>query len=533
MFKRSIIFILLTAILLCALPVYGAKDGIEPNEAIYVNGTEPLIDGEVKTGEGWSEPAVMEDRTLGYILNGTEAGFYAEVYFAASERGFYFGANILEDVVSYDPDGGYASAEDKNMFVASTGEDNAEDYTMATGWNGDTFILCLDPMGCMTECGFTGEQDYAPGYAVSLFEDGRVRVYRERVNAGEITEDITVFGKQTTYGWCFEACIPWDIIIRDIADITFGEIELDKDKILHSKNSTRASAIYCDRYIDAEGNIADLNHYVTSPSADNAGYNIPSMGLELVISAGLGLGDAGICTPTGHDWVFDLFFDATYTSTGFGINQCSVCGKTEYVTIPKKPYTDAFVDVKSTHWYYDAVNYCLRYSYMVGVSSDRFSPLSNLTREQFVMILANYEGVDTDAYKNVDSGMKDVIKGSWYSGAVAWAVEEGYVCGIAPGVFGTGQPIERAALVRLLMLYTATQGVDVSGRADLSVYADAANVQEWMREGLEWAVYNGLISSTSDYYMHLAPKGKVTRGMAAVMIMNYDEYMYDRTYDRS
>ncbi len=532
--RKTLSFLMILTILFTFVPLcVDASRRIEPNPPITVTAGEPIMDGEPKPNESWSSPAVMEDRTLGYILNDTEAGFYADVYFAASERGFYFGANILEDVVSYDPDDGYASAEDKNMFVASTGEDNAEDYTMATGWNGDTFILCLDPMGYMTEYGYTGELDYAPGYAVSLFEDGRVRVCREMVNEGEITEEITAVGKQTTYGWCFEARIPWDIIIRDIYDITFGEIELDKDKILRGEYSTRASAIYCDRYIDSEGNIADLNHYVTSPSADNAGYNIPSMGLELVISACPSLGDAGICTPTGHDWVFELFFEATYTSTGFGINQCSVCGSIEYVTIPKKSYTDAFVDVKSTYWYYDAVNYCLRYSYMVGVSSDRFSPLSLLTREQFVMILANYEGVDTEEYKNVDSGMKDVIKGSWYSGAVAWAVEEGYVYGIAPGVFGTGQPIERAALVRLLMLYTAKQGVDVSKHADLSVYADAKNVQDWMRDGLEWAVYNGLITGTSDYYMYLAPKGKVTRAMAAVMIMNYDEYMYDRTFDRS
>ncbi|MBQ4601296.1 MAG: S-layer homology domain-containing protein [Clostridia bacterium] len=529
MIKRSIVFILIITTLLCALPVYGAKDGIEPNGPISVMKADPLIDGMPKTNEGWSDPAVMKDSTLGYMLNDTEAGFYADTYFAVSDRGFYFAANILEGVGSYDPDDSYDS-EGKNVFVPSTDEDDPSLYDEfeGTGWNGDTFMLTLDPLGRMLESGFV--YDHAPRYAVSLFEDGSVRMYREMVSEGEITDKVRLVGKRTDYGWCFEACIPWEIITEDIYNISFWEVALEKKQILKTGSLIRASAIYCDRYIDSEGNIADLNHYVTAASLENCGYNIASMGLELIIE-GFNLGDLGVCTPIGHDWVFDLYVEATYTSTGFGINQCSICGKIEYVTIPKKVYLDAFTDVKGSYWYADAVDYCLKHSYMIGVSSNTFAPTGKLTREQFVIILANYEGVDTSDYAYVDSGMKDVPTGRWYSGAIAWAVKEGYVSGVAPDRFGTGQDIERAALVRLLWLYTKRQGVDVSKKADLSVYADGHRVQDWMREGLEWAVYNGIISSTSDQYFTLDPKGKVSRAMAAVMIMNYDQYIHNETFE--
>lgn len=531
MFKRSIIFILIMAMLLCSLPVYGAKDGIEPNDTIYVRSGDPLIDGALTYGDVWSGPARMVDGTLGYILNDTEAGFFAEVLFSVSERGFYFAANILEGVASYDPNDSYDS-EGKNIFVASTGEDDPSLYGEFgdTGWNGDTFILTLDPLGRMAEHGFTGENDFAPRYAVSLFEDGSVRMYREMVSEGEISDKVRLAGKRTDFGWCFEACIPWEIITEDIYNISFGEVALEKKQILKFGSIIKASAVYCDRYIDSEGNITDLNHYVTASSSDNCGYDISSMGIELFIES-VTTEDQGICTPTGHDWVFDLYVEATYTSTGFGINQCSVCGKIEYVIIPKKVYLDAFTDVKGSYWYADAVSYCLKRSYMVGVAEDRFAPTEKLTREQFVMILANYEGVDTSEYACVDSGMKDVPTGRWYSGAVAWAVNEGYVSGVAPGVFGRGQKIERAALVRLLWLYTKNQGVDVSKKADLSVYSDEIYVQDWMREGFEWAVYNGIISSASDQYMLLAPKASVSRAMAAVMIMNYDQYMHNESFE--
>lgn len=525
MFRKTLSFLMIIALLLTALPLCANayRGSVESNGAISVSDSEPTMDGEPKLGEPWSSPAVMEDRTLGYLLNDTEAGFYSDVRFAANEKGFYFSANILENVVSYDPDVSLGDSESKNMFVPSTDVDNGD--TGSTGWDGDTFIITLDPLGHMIDYGFTGQHDFAPRYAVSLFEDGSVRMYREMIDEGEITELVTLAGKRIEFGWCFEACIPWEIIIEDIYYSTFGEVELEKDRILKEGSTIRAAAVYRDRYITDDGKIADLNHYVTSAEGCLPGYNVSAMGLELVIR--------NVCTPIGHDWVFEIYLEPTYTHYGFGIKRCKVCGKTEHVTLPKKVETDVFTDIKENHWYAEAISYCLKRSFMVGVTEDRFEPAGRLTREQFVQILANYEGVDTDEYKNVDSGMKDVPCGRWYSGAVAWAVAEGYVNGVAPGRFGTGQSIERAALVRLLWLYTKKQEVDVTCHAELSVYSDAHRIQDWMRDGLEWAVCNGIITSTSDYYMTLDPKGTVSRAMAAVIIMNYDRYMYDANYEKN
>lgn len=518
MIRKTLSVFMILTMLLSALPfsVSASRGSIEAHTPISVTKAEPVIDGDIKSNDHWSSPAVMEDRTLGYMLNDTAAGFYADVYFAVNEIGFFFSANILESVVSYDPNLSYGDIGDnKNMFAAST--DGEEP-------NGDTFMITLDPIGRMLESGFSGEGDIAPVYAVSLFEDSSVRIYREGVNGSEITDRVTLAGKRTELGWCFEACIPWRLIIQDIYDITFGEVVLEKWDILAKDSVIRASAVYCDRYIAEDGSIAELNRYVTSAVGSAPSLSVASMGLELIIN--------GICSPLGHDWVFELYIEPTYHSYGFGINVCSVCGTIEYVNLPKKVAIDTFTDVKESYWYAEAVSYCLERSYMVGMSEDRFAPAGKLTREQFVMILANYEGIDTDEYLNADSGMTDVPKGRWYSGAVAWAVKEGYVCGVAPGRFGTGQPIERAALVRLLWLYTGKQGVDVSCHADLSVYSDSGEIRDWMRDGLEWAVSNGIIVSTSDYYMTLEPKGTVTRAMAAVLIMNYDRYMYDATFEK-
>ncbi len=186
-----------------------------------------------------------------------------------------------------------------------------------------------------------------------------------------------------------------------------------------------------------------------------------------------------------------------------------------------------FEDVSDTAWYADEVSFCLRKGYMKGMSETLFSPNTNVTREQFVLILANMAGVDTDVYKEVDSGMTDVQTGVWYSGAVTWAVQSGYVSGVAQGVFGTGQPIQRAALARLLYLYAEQLGKDIMADSDVGEFADGYLLDDransWMVAPVCWAVDKGIISGVArDGKSYIDPKATATRAQTARMLMQFD-----------
>ncbi len=186
-----------------------------------------------------------------------------------------------------------------------------------------------------------------------------------------------------------------------------------------------------------------------------------------------------------------------------------------------------FDDVRTNAWYADEVLFCLEKGYMKGMSETVFSPNSNVTREQFVLILANIAGVDTNTYKNIDSGMSDVPTGAWFSGAVTWAVQSGYVAGVAEGVFGRGQAIQRAALARLLYLYAEQMGMDIMGEADLREYGDFNIIDiksnSWMVAPLCWAVDKGIISGVNrNGRTYLDPKASATRAQTARMLMQFD-----------
>ncbi len=184
-------------------------------------------------------------------------------------------------------------------------------------------------------------------------------------------------------------------------------------------------------------------------------------------------------------------------------------------------YVNRFKDVSDTAWYADAVAYCASRRYINGVSDTAFSPASNLTREQFVLILANVAGVKADNYKFADSGMKDVPIGQWYSGAIAWGVSEGYVKGVASDRFGLRQNITREQLARLFYVYAEDIGMNVEGRADLSGFKDHGKVSDWALENVSWAVDAGLISGmTPDT---LAPRGYATRAQTARIFMIFDK----------
>lgn len=218
-------------------------------------------------------------------------------------------------------------------------------------------------------------------------------------------------------------------------------------------------------------------------------------------------------------WYVSL--EPTYFEAGTERRDCSVCEAFETKDIPVKEYVNAFEDVADSHWFADEVAYCVKKGYMKGMSETVFSPNTVLTREQFVLILANMAGVNTDAYKDMDSGMTDVKTGQWFSGAVYWAVNEGYVQGVSEGVFGRGQSITRSQLARLLYLYAEKQGMDMTVEGDpFESFADTSKIQSWAYDNLKWAVSKGIITGVKAD--ELSPNTTATRAQTARMLTIFD-----------
>lgn len=175
-----------------------------------------------------------------------------------------------------------------------------------------------------------------------------------------------------------------------------------------------------------------------------------------------------------------------------------------------------FTDVAADSWYYDAVGYVYQSGLMTGVDSQTFAPDLTTTRGMIVTMLYRMEKSPA-----VSGGLAfpDVKEGDWYADAVGWASANGIVTGYSDGRFGAGDVITREQLAAILCRYASYQGRDVKGQADLSGYADAAQVSPYAESAMRWAVDAGLITGTGQGT--LAPNGSATRAQAAVILMRF------------
>ncbi len=186
-----------------------------------------------------------------------------------------------------------------------------------------------------------------------------------------------------------------------------------------------------------------------------------------------------------------------------------------------------FTDLKEDAWYMEGIMRCYAWGIVSGMTETTFEPNGTLTRAQFVQMLAMYDGVDLEEYKNSESGFEDVKGNHWFNAPVCWAVEQGFVAGLSETRFGPNEPITREQLARLFYLFAESYAelfeLDVTIRADLSGYTDEDKISNWAYEQVQWAVAAGIISGMTE--TTIAPRATATRAQACRMFMMYDEYL--------
>ncbi len=176
-----------------------------------------------------------------------------------------------------------------------------------------------------------------------------------------------------------------------------------------------------------------------------------------------------------------------------------------------------FTDVEEGKWYTDGIRYCYENEYMAGVSETEFGRKQNVTRAMFATILAKIDGADLSSYNKMS--FSDVPANNWYSGAIEWAAQNGYAVGLGGGIFGRKNDVTREQLAMFLYTYSEKNGIDVSGRADLTIFEDSDRIHGYALDAVAWAVDAELISGTSE--TTLAPRASASRAEIALIIKNY------------
>ena len=177
-----------------------------------------------------------------------------------------------------------------------------------------------------------------------------------------------------------------------------------------------------------------------------------------------------------------------------------------------------FTDVAADAWYADAVQYVYENGLMSGTSETTFSPDLTTTRGMIVTILYRMEN---EPAVTGTTAFTDVAADQYYANAVAWAAQNGIVAGIDATTFAPDKAITREQMAAILYRYAQFKGYDVSAKADLSIYTDAASVGAYAVDAMAWANGAGLITGTSA--TTLTPAGNATRAQVAAILMRFGE----------
>lgn len=179
--------------------------------------------------------------------------------------------------------------------------------------------------------------------------------------------------------------------------------------------------------------------------------------------------------------------------------------------------SNPFTDVRSTDWFYDAVNYVYSEGIMDGTSVYMFSPNNATSRGMLVTILWRLAGEPVVT----GTSFSDVSSSAYYYYAVLWASKYGIVDGLGNNMFGPDQAITREQFAVILYRYAQHCGYSTSANSTLVGYADSNKISSYALTAMRWACGAGLFEG--DERANLNPQGQTTRAAAAKLLMTFQE----------
>lgn len=239
------------------------------------------------------------------------------------------------------------------------------------------------------------------------------------------------------------------------------------------------------------------NEYVYIDATPNTGYKVKSV--------------------TVYDKYNDsikVYESSTANRYYFTMPDSNVTVKVEFTP---RVMSNPFTDVKSTDWFYDAVNYVYSEGIMNGTSVYMFSPNNATSRGMLVTILWRLAGQPVVT----GTSFSDVSSSAYYYYAVLWASKYGIVDGLGNNMFGPDQAITREQFAVILYRYAQHCGYSTSANSTLVGYADSNKISSYALTAMRWACGAGLFEG--DERANLNPQGQTTRAAAAKLLMTFQE----------
>ncbi|MCD8308947.1 MAG: leucine-rich repeat protein [Clostridia bacterium] len=196
-------------------------------------------------------------------------------------------------------------------------------------------------------------------------------------------------------------------------------------------------------------------------------------------------------------------------------------------------FDDVYTKTDDNSWYFDAVYDLVDRGAITGygTESDLFGVGNSRTRADFVTLVwrimcpTQYSTYAVVTAQNT-SEFPDVEDGAYYTEAVCWALENGYITGYTQydtPIFDPDQAISFeqavAILSRIAIGYESTQSYD-SDILSSEMFTDGTDVAQWAQSSMSWAIDSGLVTGhdNNDGTFNISPATAVERERLVTVI---------------
>ncbi|MGV8146314.1 MAG: S-layer homology domain-containing protein [Alkaliphilus sp.] len=176
-----------------------------------------------------------------------------------------------------------------------------------------------------------------------------------------------------------------------------------------------------------------------------------------------------------------------------------------------------FVDTGRYTWAEDAIATLAARGVINGISEKEFAPQKDITRADFVVLIARFLELDGEFTEN----FSDVNEETYYYNAVGVAREMGIVTGTGNNEFKPLQAISRQDMMVIITRGLKITGNDIkltdsSGRK-LSAFDDKDEVASYARESVEFLIEKGIVNGDGK---NINPRSHTKRAEVAVLLNN-------------
>ena len=173
---------------------------------------------------------------------------------------------------------------------------------------------------------------------------------------------------------------------------------------------------------------------------------------------------------------------------------------------------EPFTDVENTHWFKSDVEEAYNYGFTLGTSATTYSPYNEITRGEFVVMLAR--ALELQPSSN-ESNFKD-INSKWYKGQVQALYEKGIVKGNADGTFGGENKITRQEAATFITRMLTHMNVDVTVENTVE-FIDMHNISAFAKDSVQYLATKGVLVGGGDNKFN--PTNNLTRAeMAKILV---------------